>query len=125
MELLGSARAAEKQNIAVRVGDFEAAQAVVRILEWCAEGRAVLDEFSGKSIGVWSIDKGVPPHEGMTHVIRQRRHVSIGLKEELRSIAADDGEKRIAIRLLKRRLKSKLFVIERDGSIDVADDEER
>ena len=46
-------RAAEKQNIAVRVSEFEAAQALVCILEWFAEGRAVIDEFSGKSIGVF------------------------------------------------------------------------
>ena len=118
-------RAAEKQNIAVRVSEFEAAQALVCILEWFAEGRAVIDEFRGKSIGVWRIDIGVPPHRGMTPGIRQRCNVPIGLKEELRSIAADDGEKRIPLRILKRRLKSKLFTIERDRSIDVADDEER
>jgi hypothetical protein len=37
----------------------------------------------------------------MTLGIRQRCHVSVGLNEELRSIAADDGTKRIPIRLLK------------------------
>jgi hypothetical protein len=61
----------------------------------------------------------------MTFGIRQRCNVAIGLNEELRSIAADDGEKRIPIRFLKGRLKPKLFAIERDGSINVADDKER
>ena len=118
-------RTAEKQNVAVRVSELETTQAVVCIREWCAEGRAVIDKFGGKSIGVLRIDKGIPPHGGMTLGIRQRCHVPIAFNEELRPIAADDGEKRTPIRLLKRSLKSKLFAIERDGSIDVADDEER
>ena len=61
----------------------------------------------------------------MTLGIRQRCNVPIGFNEELRFIAANDGEERILIRLLKCRLRSKLLAIERDCSIDVADYEER
>jgi hypothetical protein len=42
----------------------------------------------------------------------------------LRSVAAEDGEKGISIRLLESRLKTKLVAVEGDGLIDVADDEE-
>jgi hypothetical protein len=49
----------------------------------------------------------------------------IGLDEELRSVTADDGEKRAPIRLLESRLKAKLVAIKSDGLIDVADDEGR
>jgi len=73
---------------------------------------------------VWCIDKGVPPHQGMTLGVRQRQHVFVGFDEQLRSVAADDGEKRIPIRLLESRLKTKLVAVEGDGLIDVADDEE-
>jgi hypothetical protein len=58
----GLSRAAEKQNIAIRVSELETAQAIVCILEWCAEGRAVSDKFGGKTIGVWRVDIGIPPH---------------------------------------------------------------
>jgi hypothetical protein len=49
----------------------------------------------------------------------------IGLDEDLRSVAADDGEKRVSIRLLESRLKAKLVAVKSDGLIDIADDEER
>jgi hypothetical protein len=42
-----------------------------------------------------------------------------------RSVAAEDGEKRVAIRLLESGLKAKLVAVKSDGLIDVADDEER
>jgi hypothetical protein len=42
----------------------------------------------------------------------------------LHSVAANNGEKRISIRLLESRLKTKLIAVEGDGLIDVADDEE-
>jgi hypothetical protein len=38
---------------------------------------------------------------------------------------ADDGEKRVSIRLLESGLKAKFVAVKSDGSIDVADDEER
>src|ERR1700677_50174 len=121
----GLSRAAEKQDISVRVGDLETAQAVVRIRERCAESRAVIGKVGGQSIGVWRIDESVPTDPGMALGIRQRRHVRLGLNEELRSIAEEDGKKGILSRLLKRRLKSQRVAIEGDGSVDVADDEER
>jgi len=85
----------------------------------------MIGKFGGKRIGVWRIDIGVPPHGGMTLGVRQWQRVFVGFDEELRSVAADYGEKRIPIRLLESRLKTKLIAIERDGLIDVADDEER
>ena len=47
------------------------------------------------------------------------------LGEDLRPVAADDGEKRVSIRLLESGLKAKLVEVKSDGLIDVADDEER
>jgi hypothetical protein len=41
----------------------------------------------------------------------------------LRTVAADDGEERIPIRLLESYLKSKFVAVEGDGFIDVADDD--
>jgi transposase len=76
-------------------------------------------------VRVWCIDEGIPPHGGTTLWVRQRRRVFIGLDEDLRSVAADDGEKRVSIRLLESGLKAKLVAIKSNGLIDVADDEER
>jgi hypothetical protein len=60
----------------------------------------------------------------MTLGVRQRQRVFVGFDEELRSVASDDGEKRIPIRLPESRLKAKLIAVVGDGLIDVADDEE-
>jgi hypothetical protein len=90
-----------------------------------AESRAVLGEVGGKSIGVGRIDKGVPAYPRMTLGIRQWWQVRMGLDEELRSVTEEDGKERILLRLLKRCFKSQLVAIERDGSIDVCDNEER
>jgi hypothetical protein len=61
----------------------------------------------------------------MTFWIRQRRCILIGLDEDLHSVAADDGKKRIPIWLLKSCLKAQLVAVESDSLIDIADDEER
>jgi hypothetical protein len=116
-------RTAEEQDVAVWVANLEAAQTVVGIHERCAECRAVIGKIGGKRIGVWCIDKGVPPHVGMTLVVREWRHISVGLDEELGSVAADNGEKRIAVRLSESRLKTEPVAVEGDGLVDVADDE--
>src|ERR1700676_5274360 len=60
----------------------------------------------------------------MTLGVRQRHRVFVGFDEQLRSVAADDREKRIPIRLLESRLETKLVAVEGDGLLDVADDEE-
>ena len=74
-------------------------------------------KFGGKRIGVRCIDTGIPPHGGMALGVRQQKRVSVGFDEELRSVAADDGEKRIPIRLLESRLKTKLVAVEGEGLI--------
>ena len=114
----------EEQNVAVRIANLEAAQTVMCILKRCAECCSMIGKFGGKCIGVWGMDIGVPPHRGMTLGVRQRRHIFIGLDEELRSVAAHDGEKRVPIRLPESRLKAKLVAVKCDGLIDVTDDEE-
>jgi hypothetical protein len=60
----------------------------------------------------------------MTLGVRHGPQVFLRLDEDLRSIAADDGGKRVSIRLLKSRLKTKLVAVKSNGSIDVADNEE-
>ena len=84
----------------------------------------MIGKFDGERIGVWCIDVGIPPHGGITLGVRQRRRAFIGLDEELRSVTANDGEKRTPIRLLESRLKAKLVAVKCDGLIDVANDEE-
>ena len=42
----------EEEDVAVGIGDFEAAQTVARVLERFAEGCAVIGEFGGERIGV-------------------------------------------------------------------------
>jgi len=96
----------------------------VGILKRYAECCSMIGKFDRERIGVWCIDVGIPPHGGITLGVRQRRCALIGLDEELRSITADDGEKRAPIRLLESRLKAKLVAVKGDGLIDVADDEE-
>jgi hypothetical protein len=61
----------------------------------------------------------------MTLGVRQRQHIFVGFDEELRSIASDDDEKRIPLRLPESRLKTKFVAVEGDGLIDIADDEAR
>ena len=85
----------------------------------------MIGKFSGERVRVWCIDESIPPHVGMALGVRQRRHVFLGLDEDLRSVAADDGGERVSIRLLESRLKAKLAAIKSDGLVDVADDEER
>ena len=96
----------------------------MRIVKRCAEGCAMIRKFGGKRIGVCRIHKRVPSHGRMTLGVRQRQRVFIGFDEELSSITADNGEKRISIWLLKSRLKTKLLGVEGDGLIDVADYQE-
>jgi hypothetical protein len=88
----------EEQDVAVRVANLEPAKTVVGILK----GHAKL---------------GIPPHGGTTLWVRQRRRVFIGLDEDLRSVAAADGEKRVSIRLLESCLKAKLVAVKSDGLI--------
>ena len=59
----------------------------------------------------------------MTLGVRERRHIFVGLDQDLRSVAADNGEKRSQIRLTESHLKTKLIAVEGDGLIDVANDE--
>ncbi len=115
----------EEQDVAVRVANLEPAQTVVGILKGHAKCCSTIGKFGGERIRVWGIDEGIPPHEGMTPGVRQRRQVFMGLDEDLRSVAADDGEKRVSIRLLESCLKAKLVAVKSAGLIDVADDEER
>lgn len=81
--------------------------------------------FDGECIQVWCVDVGIPPHGRTTPWVWQGRRVFIGRDEDLRSVAADDSEKRVSIRLLESCLKTKLVAVKSDGLIDVADDEER
>ncbi len=118
-------RSTEEQDIAVGVANFEAAQAVVGIFERDAEGCSITGKFGGEGIGVGGIDEGIPPHVGMAFGVRQRGHIFFGLDEDLRSVAADDGGKRVSIRLLPSRLKAKLVAVKSDGLLDIGDDEER
>jgi len=95
------------------------------ILERHAERCTMIGKFDSQRIGVRCIDVGIPPHAGITLGVRQRRRVFVGFDEDLRSIAADDGEKRVSIRLLESRLEAKLVAVKGDSLIDVADNEER
>jgi len=99
-------RSAEEQYVAVRIANLETAKTVVGILERLAECCSMIGKFGSESIGVGGVDVGIPPHEGMTLGVRQRRRVFMGLDEDLGSVAADDGEKGVSIRLLESRLKA-------------------
>lgn len=83
----------------------------------------MIGEFGSESVGIGRVDEGVQPQVAMTLGIRHWCNASLGLKEDLGSIAEDDGEEKILIRLLEGGFKSKLVAIEGDGSNDVADDE--
>jgi hypothetical protein len=115
----------EEQDIPIRVANLEPAKTIVGILERDAEGCSMIGKFGGESIWVGCIDERIPPHVGVTLGVRQRLYAFLGLDEDLRSVAADDGKKRIPIRLLKSCLKAKPVAVERDGLSDIADNEER
>jgi len=53
----------------------------------------MIGKFDGERIRVWCIDEGIPPQVAMPLGVRQWRDVSLGLDEDLGSVAADDGEK--------------------------------
>ena len=93
------------------------------VLQGRAEGNAAIGELSGKRIGIWCIDVGIPPHERMAPGVRQRQHVSVGLHKHLCSIATDDGEERIPVRLPKSRRKPQLVAVKSNSLIDIADNE--
>jgi len=84
----------------------------------------MIGKFDSERIRVWCIDVSIPPHGRTTLWVRQWFCVFIGLDEDLRSVAADDGEKRVSIRLPESGLKAKLVAVKSDGLIDIADDEE-
>ncbi len=111
----------EEQDVAVRVANLEPAKTIVGILKGHAKCCSMIGKFDGERIRVWCIDVGIPPHAGTTRWVRQRRRVFIGLDEDLRSVAADDREQRVSIRLLESRLKAKLVAVKSDGLIDVAE----
>jgi hypothetical protein len=81
-------------------------------------------KLDGKRIGVGRIDVGIPAHGGMALGVWQGCRVLLGLEEDLRSVADDDGKKGVLIRLLVGHFKTKFVAVESDGLIDVADDEE-
>jgi hypothetical protein len=112
----------EEQDVAVRVANFEAAKTIVGILERHAECRSMIGKFDGQRIRVWCIDAGVPPQVAMALGVRQRRDVFPGLDEDLRTVATDDGGKRVLIRLLESGLKAELVAVKSDGLLDVAYD---
>ena len=109
----------EEQDIPVRVANLEAAKSIVGILERHAEGCSMIGKFDGERILVWCIDEGISAHRGIALRVRERRSVFIRLDETLGSVAADDGEKRVSIWLLKSCLKTKLVAVKNDGLIDV------
>lgn len=115
----------EEQNIAVRIANLEAAKTVARILQGHAEGRSITRKFGGQPIWVFHVNERIQPQVAMAPGVRHRLYAPLGLDEDLRSVAADDGEKRILLRLLESRLKTKLVAVKSDGLIDVADDEAR
>jgi len=59
----------------------------------------------------------------MTCGVRNGRDATLGLDEDLRAIATDDGEEGIVVGLLETHLKPKRVTVEGDSSIDIADDE--
>jgi hypothetical protein len=85
----------------------------------------MLGKVGGERIRVCRIDEGIQPQVGMALAVRQRRHIFFGLDKDLRSIASDDGEKRVALRLSQSNLKAQFVAVESDGLIDIADNEAR
>jgi len=116
---------AEEQHVAVRVANLKAAKIIVGVPKGHTERCAMIGKYGGERIRIWRIDEGIPPHGGTTLWVRQRLRVFIGFDEDLRSVASNDREKRISIRLLESRLKAQPVAVESDGLIDVADNEER
>ncbi len=62
--------APKKQDVAVRVSDLEAAQAVTGILQRIAEWRAALNEFGSQRVGIGRVAIGIPPHGRIASGIR-------------------------------------------------------
>src|SRR4030095_1117164 len=120
----GLSWAAEKQHIAVRVSDLEAAQTVGRIPAGIAERDAARRELRRQSVRIGRGAIGIPSHRRIAPGIGQWRSLA-RLEEEHRPVATDDCEKWLLIRFLKSRLEAELLLIEGDALLDAAYDEER
>ena len=59
----------------------------------------------------------------MTLGIRERRHAFLGLTKIWRSVAADDGENSILLRLPESGFETEPVPVEGNGLIDIAYDE--
>jgi len=116
---------AKEQDVAVRVANLEPAKTIVSVLQRHAEGCSVIGKFGGERIRVWGIDEGIQPQEAVTLRVRHRHYVSLSLDKDLRSVAADDREKGVSIRLPESCLKAKLVAVKSNGLFDVANDEGR
>jgi len=119
----GLSRSTEEQGVVVRVANLKAAQTVVGILKRFAEIYGSIGKLGGKRVGILHIDEGIQPQVVMPLVVWLRRDAAFRFNEDLRSVAADDGEEGVLIRRLISCLETKLVAIEGDGLGDVADDE--
>ena len=93
----------------------------MRILERRAKFCTMIRKFSGERVRVGCIDEGIQPQVAMTLRVRHRHHIFLGFDEDLRSVAADDREKRVSLRLLKSHLKAQLVAVISNGLPDAAD----
>src|SRR6202034_3585241 len=115
----------EEQDVAVGIANLEAPKTVACVFERHAKCDAMVGEFGGQRIRIGDIDEGIQPQVGMTSGVRQRHYVSFGFDKDLGAVAADDGEKRILLRLAESGFKAELVAVKSDGSLDVGDNEGR
>jgi hypothetical protein len=118
-------RAAEEEDVPIRICDLESTQPIVSILERFAERGAMADELGSECIRVGYIEIGIPSRPRIALWIRKR--IAASLDEERRTVSADNRKKWVLFgrgRFLKRHLESERVSVERDGSMHVLHDEE-
>jgi hypothetical protein len=88
---------AEEENVAIRVLEFEATQAVVGVFQGFGERDLTRSEFGRQGVRIWDLKKCIPSGDPLLHLPCVIWHWSYtnSLEEDLRAAPPDDAEEDI------------------------------
>src|SRR6185437_1342552 len=94
------------------------------VFERGAELGAAAGKIGGQRVRVGGVNESVPPQKGMALEVGHRNDAALGLDQDLRAFAADDGEEGTLGRSRVSRLETQRVAVEGDRPPNVADDPE-
>src|SRR5215213_2912569 len=98
-------RAAEEQNVSIRVLELEASKAVVRVLEWLGELNAARQVLCRQCIGIRHLDVGVPPRSRIPCMVRDGCDADI-LEHNHGAFASNDTKEGIVTGFIEGHIKA-------------------